>query len=201
MKLFDERVVAVQPSLVRAVGSVSTAAVLQQIHYHAQAGHTKGEGWVVRTYAELGQEIGLSCEQIRRAVGKLEEMGVVESCQPEGHVRRKWYRIVHGAPALSETSNRQNRRLEAAKSPDAIGRIDGSSSTDDSKSEDGSKSSGKTGWKGDWSEDSRRAADRLMAENAEREAEIMATVPARPPGLAAMLRDGTLPAVNAGEDA
>ncbi len=134
--LFDERVVAVQPSLVRAVGSVTAAAVLQQVHYHAQAGHVQEDGWVARTYADLGREIGLTEEQARRAVGKLESLGLMESCQPEGHVRRKWYRIAYDSAVLSGMSNRQNRRMEAAESPVPSGQFAASSSTERTRVKD-----------------------------------------------------------------
>lgn len=142
--LFNERVVAVQPSLVRAVGSMTGAAVLQQIHYHSQAGDTspfEGHEWVVRTYAELGSEIGLSEDQVRRAVVKQEAAGLIETCQPEGHVRTKWYRVVTEHAALSESSNRQNRGLEPAGSRDATGDSAASSSLHTAKRRDRSQPS------------------------------------------------------------
>lgn len=137
-KLFDERIVAVQPSLVRAVGSVTVAAVVQQIHYHAEYGHTEsfvGAEWVKRTYADLANEIGLTCEQVRRAVNKLEAAGIVEVCQPEGHLRTKWYRLNYDSPALSDSSNRRNGQMEVAKRPIPIGENATSSSTKNLKRE------------------------------------------------------------------
>lgn len=114
--LFDERIVAVQPSLVRLVGSVTAAAVVQQIHYHAQAGHTEADGWVVRTYEALGNELGLDERKVGRAVVKLEQAGILETCQPEGHIRRKWYRIRYDCEALSDSSKHRFRSLQQPKS-------------------------------------------------------------------------------------
>ena len=138
--LFDERVVAVQPSLVRAVGSVTRAAVLQQIHYHDRAGHVREHDrhrWVVRTYAELGDEIGLTGEQVRRAVEWLRapEHGFIETCNASGYDRQTWYRVHEDHPALSDSSKRRNRQFQTAESPVPNGGSASSSSTEGGKGE------------------------------------------------------------------
>lgn len=166
--LFDERVVAVQPSLVRAVGSVTAAAVLQQIHYHAQAGHTRGDGWVVRTHAALGSEIGLTDRQVAHAARKLETIGVLESCQPDGYDRTKHYRVVRDAPALSGSSNRQISRIEARELPLPTAKSGATSSTE------GERRSKTRPW-GSEDEIRQAAQARIMEENAEREAAIRST--------------------------
>ena len=120
-RLFDERVVAVQPSLVRIVGSVTRAAVVQQIHYHAQAGHVQeyeGEQWVVRSHDALGREIGLTGPQVRRAVVKLCELGVLQTCRPGGHERTTWHRIVDGS--VGGMPNVQNRTMQASVTNNAL---------------------------------------------------------------------------------
>lgn len=98
--LIDERVIAVQPSLVRALG-LTKAVVLQQIHWHLEAGghgklHADGEEWFPVTQDVLADEIGLTRPIVRQAIDALEAAGIVLACQPEGHrSRRKWYRIDH----------------------------------------------------------------------------------------------------------
>jgi hypothetical protein len=126
--------------------------VLQQIRYHECAGHvTEHDGflWVVATHAELGDEIGLSSEQARRAAEwlrdphttrKLEGKTVREPifelepfifiCRPQGYDRRTWYRINHQHPGLSDSSNRRIRQIESADLPDRIGESAASSSTE-----------------------------------------------------------------------
>lgn len=119
--LFNERVVAIQPSLVRATGSVTRAAIVQQIHYHAQVGHEceqrGGHCWIVRTYGELGEELGLTAEAVRRAVVRLQCDRLLATCQPEGYQRRKWYRVLYDHPALSDSSKWRERQQESALTP------------------------------------------------------------------------------------
>lgn len=94
--LLDEPVIALQPALVRALGGdVHGAIVLQQIAYwmpfarSTYAGHV----WVYKTYEEMATETALSADKCRRTVKRLEERGVLVSCQPGGNERVKWYRI------------------------------------------------------------------------------------------------------------
>jgi hypothetical protein len=95
--LLDERVVMAQPSLIRAFGP-GVALVLQQIHWHTQAGYGAevhdGETWWPVTISEFADEIGLSPDQMRRTLNRAEDDGLLVSCQPEGwRTRRKWYRV------------------------------------------------------------------------------------------------------------
>lgn len=102
--LIHERAVLVQPSLVRALG-LPTAVVLQQLHWRLStdglAKQHEGERWTPMTYAACCDETGLTADQVRRAVEKLEELGVVISCQPEVFNRRKSYRIDYTHETLS----------------------------------------------------------------------------------------------------
>ena len=96
--LLDETVILIQPALVRELGSMIDAAILQQLHYwmgRAKAEHA-GHRWVFKTLDEWADEIGVSPKQAKTAVARLEAEGIVESCQPEGSNRRKWYRIEYG---------------------------------------------------------------------------------------------------------
>lgn len=101
--LVDERVFVVQPSLVRRLGYLTDAAVLQQLHYwmpRATAEHD-GHRWVYKTADEWADEIGVTPKQVRSAIGRLEALGVVLSCQPEAWKRRKWYRIDYDHAVLT----------------------------------------------------------------------------------------------------
>lgn len=126
--LLDERVVAVQPSLVRAFG-MNCAVVLQQVHWHIRAGDTRhhdGHEWVRMPYAMIEDETGLTEKMIRTAVGKLEDpdgVAVLVSCQPESWDRTKWYRIDHDNVGLRPVrpsareggSNRPQGRVTTAR--------------------------------------------------------------------------------------
>lgn len=90
------RTIPVNPAVVAARGS-DQAIVLQQLMWHLEyAEHGiehDGWWWFGITYTDLAAETGLSVDQARRAVRSLEDDGYLVSCQPEGHNRRKWYRI------------------------------------------------------------------------------------------------------------
>lgn len=93
--LLDENVILVQPALVRALGHMIDAAVLQQLHYWLGRSRNDRGGyrWVYKTTGEWADEIGVTDKQAKSALQRLERSGLVESCQPEGSNRRKWYRI------------------------------------------------------------------------------------------------------------
>jgi len=81
--LLDEPPVAIQRSLVRAVG-IMEAAVVQQLHYWLQRATKRGSDgrpWVYKTYAEWGDEIGISAKQARGALDRLRTSGVILSRQ------------------------------------------------------------------------------------------------------------------------
>jgi hypothetical protein len=136
--LLGGRPVVVTPQLVRiASGSVTRAAVLQQIHWHRNEAKNDpavlehdGQWWVAITYVDLGGELGLSAEQVRRSIEWLERprdkdgnalMPLLLSVQPENYYRRKWYRLNEDHPELSDSSNRRNRQMHEAKTPTRSG--------------------------------------------------------------------------------
>ena len=105
--LHDEKSIVIQPEIVRRLGNLTDAAVLQQLNYwmpHAKVEY-QGRWWVVKTYENWAKEIGISDQQVRRAMERLELMGVVESCTPKG--RTKHYAI-----------NYDHQILDGADSPD-----------------------------------------------------------------------------------
>lgn len=95
--LISGRYVAVFPDLVRTLGSMSAAAVLQQIHYGVayEPSHYDGETWTAITAVALAAQTGLSPDRVGRIIRGLETQGVLVSCQPERFQRRKWYRVDH----------------------------------------------------------------------------------------------------------
>lgn len=121
--LIDERCVMVQPSLVRALGRMSDAALLQQLHYwmpHARAEHD-GHRWVYKTAEQWSEETGLSTHQVYRAFTRLETLGLVVACKPDAKTwnHQKWYRIVYDHEVLSPAKpNSQNCETGAADSQD-----------------------------------------------------------------------------------
>lgn len=119
--LLDETCLVIQPALVRALGHLSDAAVLQQIHYwlqRATAEHA-GRRWVYKTYGEWSDEIGITEKQARASITRLEAAGILVSCQPEAYRRRKWYRIDYDSPILT---SRPSAHIGASICPD--GRMD-----------------------------------------------------------------------------
>lgn len=117
--LLTERVLNVQPSLVRAVG-LTKAVVLQQVQWHlTDAEHGEeydGETWFPVTQAALAGETGLTEDVVHRALAALVEGGLLLSVQPEGwSSRRKWYRIDYDHPLLHSAEPRngipQNRGI------------------------------------------------------------------------------------------
>ena len=100
--LLDEPCLVIQPALVRRLGYLSDAAVLQQIHYWIARSRNIRDGhrWVYKTYEEWADEIGITSKQIRASIVRLEDRGLLVSCQPEAYHRRKWYRIDYENPLL-----------------------------------------------------------------------------------------------------
>lgn len=92
--LMPGRVVAVQPSLVRALGGMHEAAVVQQLQYHAFTECPDGgDCWAVLTGQQWSTELGLTVDQVDRTIKRLVKMGVVESQQPGLFDRTRWLRI------------------------------------------------------------------------------------------------------------
>jgi hypothetical protein len=107
--LIDETVIVVQPALVRRLGHLCDACVLQQIHYWLGRSRNDRDGhrWVFKTYDDWSDEIGVTVKQVRAAIVRLETAGVIVSCQPEAYHRRKWYRIDYEHPILLDVSSDQ----------------------------------------------------------------------------------------------
>ena len=105
--LHDERSVVIQPEMVRRLGNLADAAVLQQLNYWMPYAKVEYEGrmWVYKTYENLGDEIGLTGQQVRRSIERLEAVGLVSSCVPRG--RTKHYSV-----------NYDHRMLDGANPPD-----------------------------------------------------------------------------------
>lgn len=126
--LLDDRIIAVQPGLVRALdGKAAQAIVLQQLHYwlpHARAEHD-GHRWVYNTYEEWADQTGLSPPQVKRAMQSLVERGLVISAQPAGADRTRWYRIDYEHPLLAGDGmvprNRSSGPVQETKPSDDSG--------------------------------------------------------------------------------
>jgi DNA-binding Lrp family transcriptional regulator len=86
-----------QPDLGRALGNLYDAIVLQQLQYWGRRATKEFDGarWVYKSYAQLGAEVGLSADQIRRSVARLRKLGVVVSIRNPyvGMDQVRWYRI------------------------------------------------------------------------------------------------------------
>jgi hypothetical protein len=105
--LHDEPSIVLQPEMVRRLGNLTDAAVLQQLNYwmpHAKVEH-QGRRWVFKTHENWSKEIGITPHQVRRAMDRLEAIGLVMSCTPRG--RTKHYAI-----------NYEHAMLDGAESPD-----------------------------------------------------------------------------------
>jgi len=98
--LHDEKSVVIQPEIVRRLGNLADAAVLQQLNYwmpHAKV-HHEGRKWVFKTYENWSKEIGISEHQVRRAMDRLVERGIVAVSNPSG--RTNHYAINYDHPVL-----------------------------------------------------------------------------------------------------
>jgi hypothetical protein len=106
--LHDEKSVVIQPEIVRRLGNLSDAAVLQQLNYWMPQARVEYEGrkWVYKTYQNWSAEIGITEHQVRRAMDRLVERGLVSVCNPRG--RTNHYAINYDHPVL-----------DGAESPDS----------------------------------------------------------------------------------
>jgi biotin operon repressor len=98
--LHDEKSVVIQPEIVRRLGNLADAAVLQQLNYwmpQARVEH-QGRRWVYKSYANWSTEIGISEHQVRRAMDRLVERGLVSVANPSG--RTNHYAINYSHPLL-----------------------------------------------------------------------------------------------------
>ena len=109
------RPLIVIPELAKEIG-IDTAIVLQQLHWllrdEKNGKVVQGKRWLYNTYEEWqGFFPWVSVRNIRRIFVRLEELTLVESCQPEGGIsRRKYYRLTVGGTAHQPCG--QNGRIE-----------------------------------------------------------------------------------------
>lgn len=135
--LLNEKIIALQPSLIRALdGDLHGAIVLQQIAYWMPRAESEYDGhtWVWKTYPAMAEETALTVDQCRKATRRLETMGLLISCQPERGTRTKWYRIDFDHPILA-SDHAANRPHHAANSPVPCGESAASTSITENTSE------------------------------------------------------------------
>lgn len=100
--LIPEPPLIILPSLAVMIG-LNEAIVVQQLHYLLRGKHSgveiEGRKWIWNTYEEWCLEVFpfWSVDTIKRTFSRLEEMFIIESCQPDGYAsRRKYYRLNEG---------------------------------------------------------------------------------------------------------
>lgn len=99
--IIPEPALQVLPSMAEALG-LEVAIVYQQLFFLLQnekCGRiVNGKKWIFNTYGQWAEMFPFWSERnIRRIFERMEEMFLVESCQPEGVVsRRKYYRLNEG---------------------------------------------------------------------------------------------------------
>jgi DNA-binding Lrp family transcriptional regulator len=99
--LLDEVTLVVQPSLVRALGSIADAMMLQQVHhrtvrpYHGDVIVEDAEGrrYVQRSLTAWADETGLSRDQVKRSMTALEAAGLILRVQVPGWDRTYGYAV------------------------------------------------------------------------------------------------------------
>lgn len=121
--IIEESPLVVMPSLAVAIG-LEEAIVLQQLHFllrlPSNGKELNGHRWIYNTYEGWQKFFPfLSMRTIRRVFTRLEEMFLVETCQPEGRKsRRKYYRLNRGGLQLLRTG-----RLKRPTAAEIDGRI------------------------------------------------------------------------------
>lgn len=141
--LAEEEFVSVQPSLIRALdGKVIDALVLQYLYWWWRISTNEHDGytWVYNSETAWADRLGLSRDQVKRTIMRLEERGLVISCKPNssGWDHTKWYRIDLEHPLWSEWAESPNRMGEIAHS--RLGGIAHSSSSTERTTESPSES-------------------------------------------------------------
>lgn len=96
--LVEEEFIAVQPSLVRALGGkVLDAMMVQYLHFWIRVSSNEFEDyrWVYNTYQDWSDKLGVSVQQAQRCMDRLEKMGLIVSCKPRASQwnQKKWYRL------------------------------------------------------------------------------------------------------------
>lgn len=125
--------VQVHPEVVRKLKSANQALCLQKLSYWLERSTNEYDDhiWVFNTYEDWAEDLGLSADQVARAMTALEDMGLVITVQPEGFDRRKWYRIDTNHEfwmSAEESAKTRNREMDGAKSQDARREIASSTS-------------------------------------------------------------------------
>lgn len=113
--LMDEEFVAVFPSLVKRLGGMNEAAVLQTIHFTANLSHVvlDGRRWTMLTAGEIGRRTGLSDDAVLRALTSLREEGVLLDRSAGDGTRRLMWSINREA---LEKAHRESAVTHPAKS-------------------------------------------------------------------------------------
>lgn len=94
----EDEFVSVQPALIRALdGKVADALVLQYLWWWQRLSQNEMDGytWVYNTYEQWSDRLGISTDQFKRIILRLEEQRLVISCKPDAGQwkHRKWYRV------------------------------------------------------------------------------------------------------------
>lgn len=118
--LIDGHPMVYQPQLAKLIG-LQQAVVLQQIHYWTNphdgraSKHHDGFAWVYKTNEELGEEVGLSKYQTRRALVELKQNGLVVAIHnPHWKMDHTlWLRIDHEAVCTLTTRNHTDDGTES----------------------------------------------------------------------------------------
>lgn len=116
--LLDEPVIALQPSLVRALGRHDLAAFVQQVHYAVQVSKAEHDGhtWAVRSNAEWCENVVLSPRQLERVLAELVGAGFVVRWQEEGSLdRRAWTRVNYDLLDEAVVHHHRSRGMVMAK--------------------------------------------------------------------------------------
>jgi hypothetical protein len=96
----DERFIAVFPSLVRLLGSLEAAVILQHMHFCADE-----EGTITISMPQISEDTGISLRTIERKVGWLREEGYVTAERTARFDATLTYRIDHAKVASSIPPN------------------------------------------------------------------------------------------------
>lgn len=105
--LADQPFIAVQPDVIRNLsGNAVAAIVLQHLNYRLTGRDSyedeQGRIWYQVKHSDLADETGLSRDQVKHAMTKLREVGVVLVSQLNGYDRTNFYAIDHAHPVINE---------------------------------------------------------------------------------------------------
>lgn len=119
--MMPERFIQLRPQLAAAIG-LGEAVVLQQLAsllaIPTCGKKLNGHKWIYNSYLDWQKEFFpfWSVSLLKKTFISLEEMGLVESCQPEGGAsRRKYYRIPEGAMSKVVVTEPKRDRTQVKK--------------------------------------------------------------------------------------